>query len=75
MEGLSAGDEVPQTVAMEGATQIIDLPGELVLSILEVLCGHFEGRNGGSFQAKRDSQKALVSFSKTCFRFHKLARP
>ncbi|KAI8269261.1 hypothetical protein K4K58_002373 [Colletotrichum sp. SAR11_239] len=60
---------------MEGATQIIDMPDELILSILEVLCRHCDGRNGGSFQAERDTQKALISFSKTCFRFHKLARP
>ncbi|KAJ0349994.1 hypothetical protein COL154_013427 [Colletotrichum chrysophilum] len=77
MEDLPPTDdrETPQTVAMEGAAQLIDLPDELILPILEALCRHCDGRNGGTFQAERDKHTALVSFSKTCFRFHKLARP
>ncbi|KAI8308341.1 hypothetical protein K4K59_010167 [Colletotrichum sp. SAR11_240] len=77
MEVLPATDdrEAPQTVTMEGTTHLVDLPDELILSILELLCRHCDGRNGGSFQAERDNHKGLVSFSKTCFRFHKLVRP
>ncbi|KAK2773996.1 hypothetical protein CKAH01_13341 [Colletotrichum kahawae] len=77
MEDLPASDdrEAPETVTMERATQIMDLPDDLILCVLKVLCRHCDGQRGGSFQAERDSQKALVSFSKTCFSFHKLARP
>ncbi|EQB47935.1 hypothetical protein CGLO_12874 [Colletotrichum gloeosporioides Cg-14] len=78
MKGLLAtsGREAPQAAAMETElAQLIDLPDELILPILEVLCRHCDGRNCGSHQEERESQKALVSFSKTCFRYHRLARP
>ncbi|KAF9870187.1 hypothetical protein CkaCkLH20_12273 [Colletotrichum karsti] len=59
------------------AIRITDLSDDIILSIVEFLCHHCIARKEDVPEADVDSAylTAIMKFSQTCFRFHRLARP